>query len=229
LHCEKICCYFVFQSTFEMNEQEQLNTLTDIRNLMERSSRFLSLSGLSGVFIGIYALAGTAAGWWYVNSNNYVLTSYYSLATAPEGKTNQSFLDFFIADAAIILLLSLITGFVLTQKKAKQQGLKIWDATAKRMLINLIIPLLTGGVYCLVLLYHQQIDLVAPSMLIFYGLALLNASKYTYNDIRYLGVLEILLGLTASLHVGYGLIFWGIGFGVLHIIYGISMYYKYER
>lgn len=194
-----------------MNEQDQLNTLTDIRKLMERSSRFLSLSGLSGVFIGMYALAGTAAGWWYVNSNNYVLTSYYSLASAPEGKTNQSFLNFFMADAVIMLLLSVITAFVLSQKKAKQQGLKIWDATAKRLIINLIIPLFTGGVYCLILLYHQQIDLVAPSMLIFYGLALLNASKYTYNDIRYLGVLEIMLGLTASIYVGYGLVFWESG------------------
>lgn len=219
----------MFQSTFNMNEKEQLETLTDIRNLMERSSRFLSLSGLSGVFIGIYALAGAIAAWWYVDNNNFELTSYYSLATTTEGETYKPFLNFFIADATLILLLSLITGFILTQRKAKQQGLKIWDATAKRLLVNLLLPLLTGGCYCLILLYHHRIGLVAPAMLIFYGMSLLNASKYTYNDIRYLGVFEIILGLISSIATGYGLLFWAIGFGLLHIIYGISMYYKYER
>jgi hypothetical protein len=212
-----------------MNETEHLKTLSDIRNLMERSSRFLSLSGLSGIFIGIYALAGAGTAWWYVNSNNFVITSYYSLATTPDGETYRPFLNFFFIDAILVLLVSLVTGFILTRRKAKQQGLKIWDAAAKRLLINLLIPLLTGGFYCLVLLYHHRIGLVAPSMLIFYGLALLNASKYTYNDIRYLGILNIILGLIASLVVGYGLIFWAIGFGFLHIIYGILMYYKYER
>jgi hypothetical protein len=212
-----------------MNEEEHLKTLSDIKNLMERSSRFLSLSGLSGIFIGFYALIGAIAAWWYVNNNNYEVTSYYSLATTPDGETYRPFLTFFIGDALIVLLVSLITGYVLTQRLAQKQGLRVWDSTAKRLLINLLIPLVTGGVYCLILLQHHRIGLVAPSMLIFYGLSLLNASKYTYNDIRYLGVLEIILGLIAALNTGYGLLFWAFGFGVMHIIYGITMYYKYER
>lgn len=212
-----------------MNEQDHLKTLTDIKDLMERSSRFLSLSGLSGIFIGIYALAGAAAAWWFVHAHNYAIDSYYSLAITADGETFRPFLNFFFADAFIILLLSLLTGFILTQRRAKQQGLQIWDATAKRLLINLVLPLFTGGCYCLILLYHHRIGLVAPTMLIFYGLSLLNASKYTYNDIRYLGVLEIILGLISAIATGYGLLFWALGFGVLHIIYGISMYYKYER
>lgn len=212
-----------------MNEQEHLNTLSDIKNLMERSSRFLSLSGLSGVFIGIYALAGAIAGWWFVSANNYALTNFTGFASTPEGETNAEFFRFFFMDAFAVLLLSLITGFILTRKKAMQQNLKIWDTTAKRLLVNLCIPLFTGGLFCLVLLRHHEVGLIVPSMLIFYGLSLLNASKYTYNDIRYLGVLEIILGLVCAINVSYGLIFWATGFGVLHIIYGISMYYKYER
>ena len=43
-----------------MNEQNQhLETLQDIKKIMERSSRFLSLSGLSGIAAGICALAGS--------------------------------------------------------------------------------------------------------------------------------------------------------------------------
>jgi hypothetical protein len=66
-------------------------------------------------------------------------------------------------------------------------------------------------------------------MLIFYGLALLNASKYTLKEIRYLGMSEICLGLIASAWVQFGIVFWGIGFGMLHIIYGTFMYFKYEK
>jgi hypothetical protein len=212
-----------------MNEEEHLKTLSDIRNLMERSSRFLSLSGLSGIFIGFYALAGTVAAWWYMHHNNFKITSYYHLATAADAEPYQPLLAFLISDASVILFLSLLTGYILTRQLTKKQGLKIWDTSAKRLLINLMLPLLTGGVYCLILLQHQHIGLIAPSMLVFYGLSLLNASKYTYADIRYLGLSEIILGLAAAMNTGYGLLFWVFGFGVMHIIYGITMYYKYER
>jgi hypothetical protein len=66
-------------------------------------------------------------------------------------------------------------------------------------------------------------------MLIFYGMALLNGSKYTYHEIRALGILEVLLGLIASMNLGHGLLFWALGFGVLHIIYGVLVWYRHER
>jgi len=212
-----------------MNDQEHLKTLADIKNLMERASKFISLSGLSGIFIGFYALAGAAAAAWYVNSYNYKLTSYYYPVVSTDGALAGSFLNFFLVDSLAVLTLSLLTGYVFTHRLAKKQGFMRWDTTAKRMLINLLIPLATGGLFCLVLAHHHQAGLVAPSMLLFYGLSLLNASKYTHNELRTLGILEIILGLISAMHVEYGLIFWALGFGVLHIIYGITMYYRYER
>jgi hypothetical protein len=218
-----------------MDEKDHLNTLSDIKSLMERSSRFLSLSGFSGIFIGIYALAGAIAAWWYIPEYSNIISSghnvltYYQLATHSDSATYSPFLYFLIADAVAVLLLSLITAYVLTQRFAKKQGAMKWDAPAKRMLVNYLIPLVTGGVFCLILLQHEQFGLITPSMLVFYGLSLINASKYTYNDLRNLGVIEIILGLLASVNTGYGLLFWAIGFGVMHIIYGITMYYKYER
>ncbi len=212
-----------------MNEQEHLKSLSDIKNLMERSSRFLSLSGKSGIFAGFYALAGATAMWWYVNNTNFEISGYYNLATTSDTEAYRPFLIFLMGDALLVLLLSLITAYVFTQRLAKKQGLNIWDTSAKRLLINLLIPLVTGGFFCLILLQQQLTGLVGPSMLIFYGLSLLNASKYTYNDIRYLGISEIILGLVAAMNTSYGLLFWAFGFGVIHIIYGITMYYKYER
>lgn len=209
-------------------ENEHLETLSEIRSLMERSSRFISLSGLSGVFAGIFALIGAIAA--YIHLNIKISTpGYYLFATNSNGETNIDFYVFFFTDAISVLVASLLIGSLLTRRKAKQKNLPIWDATAKRLLINLIIPLIVGGLFCLILLFHDLVGLIAPVTLIFYGLALLNASKYTLNDIRYLGLCQIILGLIASVYIGYGLIFWALGFGILHIVYGTVMYFKYEK
>ena len=101
--------------------------------------------------------------------------------------------------------------------------------TSKRLTINLMIPLITGGLFILAMLQNDEWRYVAPACLVFYGLALVNASKYTLTDIRYLGYAEIVLGLINTQFIGYGLYFWAAGFGLLHIIYGFSMWWKYDR
>ena len=216
-----------------MNKQdEHLENLSEIRSLMERSSRFISLSGLSGVAAGIFAIVGAVAAYYYLGKYEHTAAgeqAYYEYAKTTTGEVNTDFYTFFFTDAIVILLVSVVTVCMLTFRSAKKRGQSVWDATAKRLLINMLIPLITGGLFCLVLLYHELTALIAPAMLIFYGLALLNASKYTLDDIRYLGICEIGLGLIASLYVDYGLIFWAVGFGLLHIIYGMVMYNKYEK
>ncbi|MEO8146110.1 MAG: hypothetical protein ABI723_00670 [Bacteroidia bacterium] len=211
------------------SEQEQLKAISDIRNMMERSSRFISLSGLSGVFAGCYALAGATAAYFYVGLE-FRTSRYWDAARDSLGNININWYTFFFANAFTVLALSLITAFIFTYRKAKKQGAAIWDKTAKRLMVNMAIPLIAGGVYILIIfLRYHFVELVAPSMLVFYGLALLNASKYTLNEIRYLGISEIALGLIACVDIGHGLFYWAIGFGILHIVYGGMMWYKYER
>ena len=212
-----------------MNKQkEQLETLLEIRSLMERSSRFLSLSGFSGVISGIAAIAGIAAAYLYLGISPDE-PGYYKFAVKDNGEPNPAFYAFFLADIAIVLIVSLLAATLLTIKKARKKGQSVWDATARRLLVNMAIPLVAGGLYCMILLYHGHIAFIAPATLIFYGLALLNASKYTLNDIRALGVIEIIIGLIASVFIEYSLLFWTLGFGILHIVYGMVMYYKYEK
>lgn len=131
--------------------------------------------------------------------------------------------------ALSVLVLAIGTGIWLSHLKAKKHNYKMWDATAKRMIVNLAIPLVTGGIFVLIMFSKGLIGLIAPCTLIFYGLSLINASKYTYTDIRYLGFCEIVLGLLSSYYIGFGLLFWAIGFGLLHIVYGAVMYFKYEK
>ncbi|OFY82749.1 MAG: hypothetical protein A3F72_19975 [Bacteroidetes bacterium RIFCSPLOWO2_12_FULL_35_15] len=204
------------------DSKDHLQAITEIRSMMERSSRCISLSGLSGVFAGIFALIGAYLAY-------LKLFSFGESYRLLEGESFADVIVYLVLDAAFVLVASLTVGTLLTIRNSKRKGLKIWDNSAKRLVINLAIPLLAGGVFCMVLLYHSIVGLVAPATLIFYGLALVNASKYTFDDIRYLGLCEIVLGLAGSLFIGYGLLFWAIGFGVLHIVYGTVMYFKYER
>jgi hypothetical protein len=209
------------------NEQEHLKAITDIRSMMERSSRFISLSGLSGIFAGIIALVGAAAAFIYLNLGLFS-SGYYERGVIGNS-LNFDYLMFFFFDGIIVLFLALLFGTIFTVRNAKKKNIPIWDNTTKLLLINLFIPLAAGGFFVLILVHHQLISLVAPATLIFYGMALLNASKYTFKDVRYLGIFEIILGLLSSIYIGYGLLFWAMGFGILHIIYGTVMYYKYER
>lgn len=108
-------------------------------------------------------------------------------------------------------------------------GQGLWDASAKRLLVNLMIPLIAGGLFALALLFNGSVLMVPAATLVFYGLALLNASKYTLDEIRWLGLSEAALGVIAAFWPGAGLLFWALGFGVLHIFYGGLMYLRYER
>ncbi|WP_316832019.1 hypothetical protein [Pedobacter aquatilis] len=217
---------FEKQSTFNMNPQEeQLNALKDIRQMMDRSSRFISLSGLSGVFAGVIALIGA----YFANEeiDKFLNNRGYSYGVQGEIDLEYNLIKL----ALIILFVALAGGVLFTYRKSQRNNLPIWDKTSKSLLINLFIPLAAGGLFIIALLFNHPntYSIIAPTCLIFYGLALINASKYTYSDIRYLGFLEIGLGLICMFNIGYGLIFWAIGFGVLHIIYGLLMYFKYEK
>jgi hypothetical protein len=213
------------------NEQlEQLEHLSEIRSLMERSSRFISLSGLSGIAAGTFALIGAAAVYLYFDIlpfDEHLV--YLSDIVSAKEKWGMDYLTFFFLDAALVFIFAVAGGIFFTTRKAKQKGQKIWDKLTQKLLLNLLIPLAAGGIFCLALMKHGEFGLVAPTTLVFYGLALVNGGKYTLSDIHYLGLSEIGLGLIALFYIGYGLEFWAIGFGVLHIIYGTIMYFKYEK
>ncbi len=211
-----------------MKQTQHLENLIEIRSIMEHSSRFISLSGLSGVLAGIFALIGATVAFWYFNYEFYTPELFNQIFDY-KGYPLPDFLIFLFADAGLVFVFSLFFAIVLTTRKAKKSGHEIWSKAVKQMLVALIIPVVTGGIFCVVLLFYGAIFLIAPATLIFYGLALLNASKYTLNDIKYLGIIEILLGLTACFIPGYSLLIWAIGFGVFHVLYGIIMYYKYEK
>ena len=202
--------------------QQHKEDLMHIRSMMERSSRFISLSGLSGVFAGLSALIGGI----YIYFRLKNLGVDY-LTAENRSKKNKIVIEFFIV-ALLVMIFAISFGIYFTIRKSKKNNLPIWTSSTKNLLINLAIPLVVGGVFCLSLLIHHLFAYIAPCTLLFYGLALVNAEKYTFSDIKYLGYLQIILGLIASFYLGKGLLFWIIGFGVLHILYGIILFKKYK-
>lgn len=211
---------FVIQSTLKMNKAKYKEDLREIRDIMSRTTQFISLSGLSGVSTGVVALLGVFIAYLTIFKGHDYLTHE---AIKLEG--DSLFLLLIIAVGT--LALSIISAVYFTRRKAKSKQQNVWDIQSKRLLVNLLIPLISGGLLCLMLLFKGLIGMLPSITLIFYGLALVNGSKYTLPELRNLGIVQIVLGLLAFQFITYGLLFWALGFGVIQIIYGLAIQKKY--
>lgn len=200
-------------------EEDYMQDLKEIRSIMERSTKFLSLSGISGVLAGLYALAGV-----YMVSKIFEDQEALVYGTPTEEQVWNLLLT-----GCVVLFLAITTAVLLSVRKGKARGERIWNTAAKRMLANMAVPLVTGGIFVLILLAKGLLLLLAPTTLIFYGLALYNAGKFTFSDVKYFGFVQVGLGLLGALFPQYSLLFWAFGFGIMHIIYGIYVNFKYER
>lgn len=205
--------------------KRQMEDLAEIRSMMEQSSRFISLSGLSGVSAGLVALAGAWITYSYLESVG--VYGYLGVKRIIEVENTQ--LWTLIGIAIAIFLVAGVFATFFTVRRAQRLGKKVWSPSSRKVAFHLLVPLIGGGIFCILLAYHGYGGLVSGATLVFYGMALLNAGKFTFREIRYLGYTLIVLGLIATLILDYGILMWAIGFGFFHILYGIMMYLKYER
>lgn len=194
--------------------------------MMEESTKFLSLSGFSGVFLGLFAIAGAMVAWFIIPEGGNISSEDY-LNSLPVNEATAIKLQMGL-NALVVLLLSVAAALYFSFRNATRSGRSIWTPVSKRLFINLSIPLAAGGIFALILAFQNHFQLIIPVFLVFYGLALINAGKFTYNEIFYLGIFEIITGLAAAVFPDQGLLFWMFGFGILHIVYGVMMYRKYQ-
>jgi hypothetical protein len=210
--------------TNSINPKEDLQT---IREIMERSSKFMLLNSLAGFWAGTCALIGAAIAWFVVLDSGKINYDEFQ-GTVGGSPINNVTIGLGVI-AGIVLLLAGIAALWFSYRKAQKAGQKFWTNSTKRVLGHLLIPIVSGGIFVLILASRNYLDLTASAMLIFYGLSLVNAGKFTSAEIHYLGMAEIVLGLLAGIFASYGILFWTLGFGMLHIIYGIVMWSRYER
>lgn len=202
-------------------EKNYIQDIAEIRSMMERSSKFLSLSGWAGAMAGIYALIG----FYIVNSIldfNPTLILYDTIDSFPN-------INYVFVTAILVLVLAVATAVYLSYKRAVKIGESIWNSTSKRLLTDMGIPLAVGGILILIFISKNLIGLIIPFTLLFYGLALYNTSKFTYNEVKYLGIIQMMLGIIALYFIEYSIYLWAFGFGIVHIIYGVYLHYRYER
>ena len=203
-----------------------LEALNEIRTIMDRSARFVSLSGMSGIWAGATAIGGAIIAHNWLQKPEF---SYIGQATvaAPE------YFDFFTIKLMLlglgVFMVAFAGAFYFTYKKAKKHNQTLYTNASKQLILSLFYPLFAGGVFCVNFIYNGCGMFVGPACLVFYGLALISGSRHTLSDIRYLGMLEVALGCCSLFLPGYGLYFWAIGFGILHILYGAMMWNKYDK
>ncbi len=215
--------YFVFQSAFMNHNDPSIEAINDIRQIMERSSRFLSLSGWSGIMAGIFSLlASFIAYQWIYGGQSQPGNEVFDFHRSMDLLLNLSLL------ALGVLVATLAFAFFFTSRQAKRDHQKLWNPASRRLIINLFVPMIAGAIFIAAMLYQGSWEFIAGASLVFYGLGLVNASKFTLSDVRIVGYLEMLTGLTSLFFPAYGLFFWAFGFGIIHLFYGILMYFKYD-
>lgn len=208
-------------------EQEYLESLAVIRSMMEKSGRFFSLGGISGIIIGIIALGSAGVAQWFTVGHKAMFRAHrlYGDVTALELRY-----DLFRDELALRLLglaictlgAAVLVSLFFSIRQARREGYSILSKPALNLAFNFCLPLSVGGFMCLYFLYRGDIAYIAPAMLLFYGLALFTASRYSVENLSYLALAEIALGLLCMFFPGRGLLFWALGFGISHIIYGVA-------
>ncbi|HVG16475.1 MAG TPA: hypothetical protein VM935_15995 [Chitinophagaceae bacterium] len=211
------------------SQKEPVQALEEIKQMMDRSSRFVSLSGWSSTAAGICALIATGAAHKKFNSYSVKGEEYQS----PSDYTRDANLIQLDRELLVLAVITFTAAFLLaflfTYLRSRKTGAPIWGFMARKVMVNMALPMIVGGVFIWRLTDFGVYGLVAPASLLFYGLALINASKFTISELRYLGYMQLLLGIVNLWATGYGLYFWAAGFGLLHIIYGLVIWNKYER
>lgn len=202
-----------------MNNKNYLEDISQIKNLMAESSKFLVFTtGLSGFFSGLFAILGMI----------YI----YVLADGDVNDIEQLTVNYRSTVAVvliIILALSTLVTVIFTRRNAKSQGQNPWNPIAKKMVFNFYTVGVLGAVYLLILFFQEKYDTIVELMLVFYGMALLNGSKYTFDQVKLLAYIQIALGLACSFFDSYDFWFWVAGFGLVNLIYGGIMYFGYGK
>lgn len=207
-----------------MNQDDVLKDLSHIRSLMEKSTKFISISGLSGILAGIYTLLAVSFLCWKLKINWLVFgNSSHAVVYIDSAEP----VKIMVITGTLLLLISVATGVYMALRKAEKAGQSAWNPASRILLVSVAAPLLTGGAIAVMSLIKGYYFALAPCFLIFYGLALYSGSRVSFKELRLLGILQIALGLLAYAYMPFGLLFFALGFGVLHILYGAVIIKKY--
>ena len=184
---------------------------------MEQGKSYFSLKSLSGILIGIYGLATV-----YLIDK---LTSGEGSGIEMVSQLPILFLQIGItAIAVVFIIISLFTLWIRAKRRAKSEGKKLWNTSNKKIRLQTLITLLVLIVVIIVIANQGYYSLVTPISLFFYGLFLLNLSRFSSKGLVFLSIGEVLLGVAAYMIYDKEIFFLALGFGLLPIIYGAATF-----
>lgn len=108
---------------------------------MERSTKFMSLSGWTGIMAGIYSLIGAIAAYWVIfklklaNGEVSMPLSDYENGSSILYRNDYDLGELFTEKNLLLILIALLdilfsagTAFYQSSVKAQKQGLKLWNS-----------------------------------------------------------------------------------------------------
>lgn len=179
------------------------DNLRFIRDTMERAASFTAVPGWGGVVIGVTALGAGAV--------------------AFDRPLHEQFLVW-LAEA----LLALVIAWLAVRIKSKRLALSLQSRPARRALLSFMPPLLAGAILTAVL-YHLQIFGVTPGLwLLLYGAAVVTGGAFSVRIVPVMGLCFMSVGAVSLFAPSqWGNIFLMLGFGGLHIAFGIVIARRY--
>ena len=188
--------------------QEAYENLRMIRQMMERSTKHSSLSGFSGIIVGLWAIIGVAVTRLAVQPNR----AHHWLAYIAE----------FAATWAAVLVLSILTDLLVTKRRAALVGKHVFSKLGTHI-VGAAAPGFTAGfVLTMYLLQQQRIGEVYGFWMLSYGLAICAVGLFSVRPVLFLGWAFLLAGAaTLFLPHAWGLGMMALSFGGFHIAYGL--------
>jgi hypothetical protein len=165
---------------------------------MERSAAFTAVSGWGHVLLGF--------------------TAFLSAWLAAHQSSSLGWLRVWLAEG----LLAVAIGLVSCTWKANRRGLPLFSGPARKVALSLAPPLVAGA-FLTFLLFRGGLSSALPATwLLLYGAGIITGGAFSVAILPIMGLCFMLLGGLAVLApVAWGNWFLALGFGGLHVIFGI--------
>ena len=177
------------------------DNLRFIRETMERAGSFTAVPGWGGIAMGISAI----------------------IAAVLAGKEQDPalWLRVWIIELIVAMLLASATMTL----KARRARTSLFMGPARRFAMAFAPPVMVGGVLTWALAWREQFELLPAVWLLLYGAGIIAGGMYSVRVVPIMGGLFFMLGLLALFLPGNLLL--ALGFGVLHIVFGSIIAWRY--
>jgi hypothetical protein len=182
-----------------------MENLEFIRDTMERSTHFTAVPGYGGMLIGFTAIGA----------------AYIAHTQAP-----------LIRDWVIVWLVEAVLAFCIglfaMWQKSKLAGTTLNSVPAKKMILSFVPPMICGVIITLGLWRYGDFVSMIPVWLLLYGAAVVTGGSYSVRAVPIMGWCFIALGAIAFfLPANTGNLMMTLGFGLLHMVFGLVIARKY--